>query len=178
MTVEAFATSPLAHRARDLAGIEAAEIPLLRQVDLRIDPALTSRSSLAFSSRPNTYATGPTAEVLWLGPDEWLIVGPAQTTDGLIADLDQALAGEHHSLVDVSAARAVLELRAPDALELVSKGCGLDLHPRSWHAHDCAQTLLARVPVILQQRGDATRIFVRPSFGDYLVDWLVDARSG
>jgi sarcosine oxidase subunit gamma len=115
---------------------------------------------------------------LWLGPDEWLIVGPSQTTDGLIADLEQALAGEHHSLVDVSAARAVLELTAPDALELVSEGCGLDLHPRSWHAGDCAQTLLARVPVILQQRGDAIRIFVRPSFGDYLVDWLLDARTG
>ena len=177
MTVEALATSPLAHRAGDLAAIEAAEVSQLRQVDLRMDPALTHRSSLPFPSRPNTYATGSTVEVLWLGPDEWLLVGSAHTTHGLVADLEQALAGEHRSLVDVPAARAVLELMAPDALELVSKGCGLDLHPRSWHAGDCAQTLLARVPVILQQRGEATRIFVRPSFGDYLVDWLVAARA-
>jgi sarcosine oxidase subunit gamma len=39
----------------------------------------------------------------------------------------------------------------------------------------CAQTLLARVPVILQERDLATRVFVRPSFAGYLVDWLLDA---
>ena len=36
------------------------------------------------------------------------------------------------------------------------------------------QTLLARVPVILQERGDATRVFVRPSFADWLRSWMVD----
>jgi sarcosine oxidase gamma subunit len=39
----------------------------------------------------------------------------------------------------------------------------------------CAQTLLARIPVLLQERGDATRVFVRSSFAGYLVTWL--ARS-
>jgi hypothetical protein len=29
--------------------------------------------------------------------------------------------------------------------------------------------------VILEERPDATRVYVRPSFGDYLVDWILDA---
>jgi sarcosine oxidase subunit gamma len=183
VTAESFERSPLAHRVADLASLEktqsthvlAAEVPDLVQVDLRANAELTRRLSIPFPSRPNTYATGTSVDVLWLGPDEWLLAGPAEASRDLLVDLAQALAGEHHSLVDVSAARAVLELSGPGVLGLLSKGCGLDLHPRSWHAGDCAQTLLARVPVILQQRDDATRIFVRPSLGDYLVDWLLDA---
>jgi sarcosine oxidase gamma subunit len=36
----------------------------------------------------------------------------------------------------------------------------------------CAQTLLAKIPVLLQEREGATRIFVRPSFAGYLTAWL------
>ncbi len=39
----------------------------------------------------------------------------------------------------------------------------------------CAQTMLARAQVILHERSDSTGILVRPSFADYLVDWLIDA---
>jgi sarcosine oxidase subunit gamma len=155
-----------------------AEVSLPTQIDLRSNPALASRLPFPLPARPNTFVTGPSADVLWLGPDEWLLVAPAGTAHELLAELDEVDAGEHHSVVDVSAGRSVFDLTGPGALELLSKGCGLDLHPRSWGQGACAQTLLARVPVILQQREAATRIFVRPSFGDYLVDWLLDAGVG
>jgi sarcosine oxidase subunit gamma len=43
----------------------------------------------------------------------------------------------------------------------------------------CAQTLVARANVLLQQMDDAPtyRLFVRPSFAAYLAAWLADARS-
>jgi sarcosine oxidase subunit gamma len=81
----------------------------------------------------------------------------------------------HHSIVDVSASRAVIELASPDRHDLLSSGCGLDLHHRAWRDGMCAQTLLARVPVILQERARETLVLVRPSFFDYLVDWFADA---
>jgi sarcosine oxidase, subunit gamma len=185
VTAEQAPRSPLVHRAPDLGSIETAtggsvriaEVPLLTQLDLRFDPVLGSRLPWPLPARPNTYEAAPPGDVLWLGPDEWLLVGPEPARD-LIAGLDEALAGEHHSVVDVSAARAVVEMNGPGALDLLSKGCGLDLHPRSWGAGKCAQTLLARVPVIVQQRGETTRVFVRPSYGDYLADWLLDAVAG
>lgn len=186
MTAEQAPVSPLAHRARDLASVERttngrvliAEVPLPTQIDLRSDPALAPRLPFPMPARPNTFVAGPPADVLWLGPDEWLLVAEPDTGHNLVSELNAALAGEHRSVVDVSAGRSVLDLAGSGALELLSKGCGLDLHPRAWGPGDCAQTLLARVPVILQQRDDATRVFVRPSFGDYLVDWLLDAGVG
>lgn len=175
--------SPLADRTDDLAeverrtggGIAIAEVPFLAQVDVRVDPAHASRLPSPPPLEPNTWSSAGDREALWLGPDEWLVVGPPGAAPAIVAELEAALDGAHRSVVDVSAGRAAVELRGEGSRDLLSKGCSLDLHPRSWKPGMCAQSLLARVPVILQERADATRVFVRPSFADYLVDWLVDA---
>jgi sarcosine oxidase subunit gamma len=139
------------------------------QTSLRVDPAATS---LDLPVQPNTWRTDLAGrEILWLGPDEWLVVG------GRTDDLVVALAGMHHSLVDVSANRAVLELSSSDRLELLAAGCGLDLDPRSWRSGMCAQTLLAKVAVLLQERERSTRVFVRPSFVAWLGSWLESVSS-
>ncbi|MFN2490054.1 MAG: sarcosine oxidase subunit gamma family protein, partial [Actinomycetota bacterium] len=78
-------------------------------------------------------------------------------------------------VVDVSANRAVLELRGPERHELLSKGCSLDLREDRWVPGTCAQSLLAGIAVILEERPEATRIFVRPSFGNHLSQWFLDA---
>jgi sarcosine oxidase gamma subunit len=57
---------------------------------------------------------------------------------------------------------------------MLASACSLDLDPAGgWVPGVCAQTLLARAPVILQELSDATRVFVRPSFADYVVDRLL-----
>jgi sarcosine oxidase gamma subunit len=40
----------------------------------------------------------------------------------------------------------------------------------------CAQTLVGRAQVLLHERDDATRLFVRPSFAGYLTDLLLEVR--
>ncbi|MGE5227978.1 MAG: sarcosine oxidase subunit gamma [Planctomycetaceae bacterium] len=170
------ARAPLAHRAADLARLRAAEIAFLAQIDVRC-PA-DAATSLGFPLEPNTVAGDDVRGVLWLGPDEWLVVGLPGTAAATIAELAAALAGTHHSVVDVSANRAVLELAGADRLTLLASGCGLDLGPGGgWTPGRCAQTLFARGPVLLQERQDATRVFVRPSYADYVVDRLLAAAA-
>jgi sarcosine oxidase subunit gamma len=55
--------------------------------------------------------------------------------------------------------------------------CSLDLAPPAWHAGRCAQTLVGRAQVILQEREATTGLLVRPSFADYVVDLLLAARD-
>jgi sarcosine oxidase subunit gamma len=81
----------------------------------------------------------------------------------------------HHSAIDVSANRAAFDLLGSDRLEVLSKGCALDLHPRSWRAGRCAQTILAGVPVILQERASMTRVLVRPSYVPYVDRWFAES---
>jgi len=167
--------SPLAARADDLAAIEATEVSLLAQVDVRCTREDAER--LGFPMMPNTVSGDMTRGVLWLGPDEWLVVGLAGTAAATIAELEDALDGTHHAVVDVSENRVVLELRGANRYELLASGCPLDLDPRSgWVPGACAQTTFARTQAILQELAGATRVFVRPSFGHYLVDRLLAAR--
>jgi sarcosine oxidase subunit gamma len=122
---------------------------------------------------PNTVRDGNGCRLLWLGPDEWLVVG----RDGVAAELDRTLADLHHSAVDVTGNRLVFALAGPGARDVLAKGCPLDLHPRAFTPGRCAQTLLAKAQIVLEQRSDEPEfhLFVRPSFARYLRDWLAQA---
>jgi sarcosine oxidase subunit gamma len=134
------------------------DVALASQVDVRGEP------QPGFPVEPNTAA----GDVLWLGPDEWLVLG------GREEDYPDAAAA-----VDVSAGRVCLEFSGDDVENVLARGCSLDLHPSVFPPGRCAQTLLARAEVILHRTDVQTfRILVRPSFAPYLRAWLEDALAG
>ena len=161
------------------------EVPFLTQVDMRLDPSDDAvRGAVEavvgpLPLEPNTFTGDDAGSVLWLGPDEWLLVGPPDGAQALEAQLREALgeAASRVAVVDVSANRTTLELSGPDARRALESGCPIDLHPRAFGPGRCAQTLVARANVILQQLDDepAYRLYVRPSFAAYLAAWLTDA---
>ena len=182
--------SPLASLADALDETRAGDAVLAERADrarlnLRLDPehaeALTAAGAAlggALPLAPNTTATTVDGwSVLWLGPDEWLVSGPAAGAGVLADTLRTSLAGKHHALCDVSAMYATLALSGPRACEVLMKGCRLDLHPRAFPAGTCVQTALAKAQVILHQTDDAPayEITVRNSFAHYLATWLLDA---
>lgn len=164
------ARSPLAERSADLGRVGARELAFLSQIDVRVDPA--GAATLGFPTDPNT-ATSGGRDVLWLGPDEWLIVGVPGATTAIMHELEASLSGLHCSVVDVSANRAVIELAGPSRHDLLSSACPIDLHPRSWDDGRCAQSVFGAAQVLLHEREEVTRLFVRPSFADYVVDLLL-----
>ena len=166
------ARRPLAGLTAELARLDADELPFLAQIDVRADPS--ALGDLGFPSAPNTTSPWDDADVLWLGPDEWLVVADAGREAELLEALEAGLGPAHHSVVDVSANRTVFEMRGPDRLERLAIACPLDLHPRSWGAGRCAQTVFGTAPILLHERPDATRVFVRPSFVGYVIG-LLDA---
>ena len=143
----------------------------LAQVDVRADPGI-----LPFDAPPaNTATVWNDRDVLWLGPDEWLVVAEPDGAAAIQRELDDALSEHHRSVLDVSANRIVFELT--DGPETLSSGCGLDLDPARWRPGMCAQTLFGQAQVILHQRDErTTRVFVRPSFERYVIDLLTASR--
>lgn len=172
-----------AMRDASSAAVALREIVLPCQIGLRGDPedgallaAVQSVVGGSLPLAPNTVVAAPPLSMLWLGPDEWLLAGAANTA-ALVVQLEAALAGRHCAVVDLSASRAVLELSGPHSRSVLAKGCGLDLHPRVFAPGRCAQTLLARTGVILEQLDTVPswRLFARRSFAEYLAQWLIDA---
>jgi sarcosine oxidase subunit gamma len=181
--------SPLAALADRLAAasdvparIRLSEVPFLTQLTLRVTPGTPAAAAAAralgapLPLAPNTTSAGERVEVLWMGPDEWLVVAPPGAERHLEL-LERALGAEHGTVVDVSAQRTVIDVAGANARDVLLKGCALDLHPRAFGVGRCAQTLLARAQVILHARTDdpAYRVFVRASFAGYLAEWLLDA---
>jgi sarcosine oxidase, subunit gamma len=137
------------------------------QLDVRADPGRLPFAPPA----ANTSTTWEGSDILWLGPDQWLVVAQPEEATAIVRDLEEALAGHHHSVLDVGANRIVYEIR--DGLERLASSCGLDLDPSRWQPGMCAQTLYGQAQLILHQRDErTTRVFVRPSFADYFVDRL------
>lgn len=127
----------------------------------------------------NTVQSASDLTVLWLGPDEWLVLTPPGAEADVIARLRGALADVHAAVTDVTGNRAQFRLSGPGAREVLLKGCSLDLHPRSFKPGQCAQTLLARAGVILRQVDETPTYDVLPrrSFGEYVWAWLKDAMA-
>jgi sarcosine oxidase subunit gamma len=126
----------------------------------------------------NTAVTENHKTILWLGPDEWLLVDDPGKEADLVARLRSALEGIHSAVVDVSASRVVLVVRGPDAEEILAKAATLDFHVKGFPVGTCAQTNIARTQGLIHRIAhDEFRIFVRPSFARYLSAWLEDAKS-
>jgi sarcosine oxidase subunit gamma len=155
-------------------------------IDLRGDPndarflrAVASVTDLRLPLEPGASVSGLLASVLWLGPDEWLVCSDTQAGEALAASLRAALRGIASAVVDVSAARIVYAVGGSNARALLAKGCPLDLHERAFAAGRCAQTLLAKVPILIHRASTEPTfdIHVARSFRDYAWAWLQAAAS-
>lgn len=173
------AASGLAERIR------LTEVPFRSQLTLRLDadtPAAEAAEQVlgvTLPTAPNTISASHTIEVLWMGPDEWLLLALDDAGERLREELEAALGAHHASVVDVSAQRTVIELAGADARDVLGKGCPLDLHPRAFAVGQCAQSTLARAQVVLLARSEepAYWVLVRASFAEYLAEWLLDATA-
>ncbi|MFJ4689384.1 sarcosine oxidase subunit gamma [Streptomyces sp. NPDC088789] len=186
--------SPLSHVTDRLAtathasggAIRLAELPFLAQLNVRLDvkgaaaEAVGLALDLQLPLQPNRVVRAGELTALWLGPDEWLLVGPQGSERDLESRIREAAGDEHVSVTDVSAQRTTLLVTGPRARDLLAHGCPLDLHPRAFGSGRCAQTTLGRTQVVLVARDEPRAgfwVLVRSTFAGYLADWLLDAAT-
>ena len=194
MIAEATRRSPLADYVDRFAALSESsngtlvirEIPFLTQINFRANPSVAEviagvqhQLGMTLPVEPNTVATKGDRSCLWVGPDEWMLVAPPDQRLTIEAALRSALGDHPGAIVDVSANRTAIEVKGISARDLLAYGCAIDLHPRAFGPGRCAQTMLAKAQVIVQQTADtpAFLIYVRASFATYLADWLLDAAA-
>ena len=167
--------------ADESRGVEMGERAFWGHVNLRgdgTDEAFQAGVESVVGARapiePNTVSRVGEAAIAWLGPDEWLVISPPDIKDGLSAKLEEALAGRHVSVNDISGGQTIIRLRGARARDVLSKGCPLDLHPRVFGAGQCAQSHIAKSNALIIQVDDTPTydVIVRRSFADYLARWL------
>ena len=120
--------------------------------------------------------SGPT-RVMCVGPREWLLVSQERDAPALRECLEPNLTTEGLVLVEVTGGLAMLEVRGPATRELLTKGCGLDLHSRRFPAGRCARTRFAQIPLTIACVEEPSRfeLYVGRSYAHYLHTWIIDA---
>ena len=185
-------SSPLAEvlaqgkRVLQVDGRECAlgEIAFVEMFNLRGNPAdarfmqaVLLHTGMHLPQRANTASIDPQRQLLWMGPDEWLLKVRDAQGEAIAIALGAALQGVHSAVVDVGHGNTTLTLEGPAAADLLARGCPLDLHARVFPAGALAQTHIAKASatVLCLAAGTHFELTVRRSFADYLFRWLCAA---
>ena len=99
--------------------------------------------------------------LLWLRPEQWLLLGGRPVTGGEVAVLE---AGARFVEFGLAGARAA---------DLLAAGCSIDFRERAFAPGRCAQSRIEQVPVILYREAlDRFTVIVERPLARYLGRWL------
>ncbi|TSA14422.1 MAG: sarcosine oxidase subunit gamma [Comamonadaceae bacterium] len=163
-----------------------AEIPFVEMLNLRGDPgderfahAIRDATGLGLPIYPNTTTVGAQRQLLWLGPDEWLLKLRDGQCEAVESAMRAGLHGQHFSVVQVGSGNTTFTVQGVAAADLLARGSPLDLHPRAFAQGAVAQTHVAKAGAIVLcvDAGISFELTVRRSFADYLFRWLCEAGS-
>jgi sarcosine oxidase subunit gamma len=173
----------LATRALPLAGVHGGSATVrlepaaaAERISLRARPedvsALSAALGLDLPVKPKTSVSANGRTALWLGPDEWLVIGEEGT--GLMQAAQSS--GAPHSATDVSHRNTAILVSGPGAAEAINGGCPQDLSLEAFPVGACSRTLFGKVEVVLLRTAeDAFRMEVWRSFSSYAFGLLQES---
>lgn len=128
---------------------------------------------LALPTQACTTVANDALRLVWVGPDDWFVIGEKGRAATMEARLRQALAGQHFAVTDVSSGYTVLHLSGAPVREVLAQGCPLDLHPRAFQPGSAAGSVFFKASVWLWETEAAPvyEVLVRNSFQRYV--WLM-----
>jgi sarcosine oxidase subunit gamma len=128
--------------------------------DARVRAAAAAAWGAAFSEEPCRAVQQRTRATLWLGPDEYLLLGTlsgdsAESETAAADALEHTLKDLPHALVDVSHRQFALQVSGPHAAAILSGACPLDLDLGEFPVGMCTRTVLAKADIVLWRTHEA-----------------------
>jgi len=117
--------------------------------------AATGVAGVDFPDRGGANCLGEKG-LLWMSPDEILVLCPYAEAPAALDRIQTALAGQHHLAADVSDARALFLVEGPRAREALAKLTPADLSPEAFGPGRVRRTRLAQVPAAFWMRDAQT----------------------
>jgi sarcosine oxidase subunit gamma len=142
--------------------------------DVRVRALAAPVWGAAFAQEPCRALFQNGRATLWLGPDEFLLLGADAASEVAAADaLEHSLSALPHALVNISHRQFALEVSGSHAATLLSGACPLDLDPGEFPVGMCTRTVLAKADIVLwRTRDDAFHLEVWRSFSSYVTGLL------
>ena len=170
-------------KIEDHFGIKIQELPFVNKINLRINPNNNEYMSSCgkileaiLPIKPNTYARNENVKIIWLSPDEWLVIN---NKDGLFKKLKDEIGNLEASVTNISENRTIIRISGEKIYTLLSKFLFLDLDKNLSDQSSCAQTLFVKVPILLVRNHKDAQIpeidiFANRSHANYIYNLIVD----
>ena len=164
-------------------GTKIQELAFINKINLRINTKNTDYIKICgkilnaiLPTKPNTFTKNGDLKIIWLSPDEWLITNE---DDNLFSKLKNEIGDLEASVTDVSENRTIVRLSGEKIYKLLSKFLVLDLEKSLPSESTCAQTLFAKVPILLLRNHNENQvpeidIFLNNSHANYVYNLIID----
>jgi heterotetrameric sarcosine oxidase gamma subunit len=151
-------------RAVHCAEVRLTALPPMTRLIIRGNAVQVA--SMGMTAPEPCYATtNGERSLLWLGPEEFLLLLPASAGRGPAG------------AIDVSHRDVALTVSGPRAVWVLNAFCALDLHHATFPVGRCTRTLFGKAGILLwRTHVDTFRIDVARSFAPYVWDCLEEAR--
>jgi sarcosine oxidase subunit gamma len=164
-------------KVNDSKGTWANEIRLLGYISLRGNSqnaafvnAVNSALNIALPTQACSMVYTAWGSILWLSPDEWLIVCKRDQRASLQQSLETALAGIHSQVVDNSGGFTTVLLKGKNASNVLHHCTVYDLN--LLQAGKVVGTTFGKMSLYLHQHEDGYCLVFRRSFADYIWRYL------
>ena len=171
------------NKIENFFGTNIQELAFINKINLRINTKNTDYMKICgkilnaiLPTKPNTFTKNGNLKIIWLSPDEWLITNE---DDNLFSKLKNEIGDLEASVTDVSENRTIVRLSGEKIYKLLSKFLVLDLEKSLPRESTCAQTLFAKVPILLLRNHNENQvpeidIFLNNSHANYVYNLIID----
>lgn len=163
--------------ADDSKGVWANEIPLLGYISLRGNPenaaflkAARKALGVALPTQPCTLEYAAWGSILWLAPDEWLLISERAQRPKLQHALESALAGIHSQVTDNSGGFTSVLLQGRNADDVLHHCTVYDINALA--QGQVVGSTFGKVSLFLHRQDDGYSLIFRRSFADYIWRYL------
>ena len=121
-----------------------------------------------FPEDPNTKSVAGSVELLWIGPEHWLLRAPLSEEASIL----ERPVPDEVSVAHVSDTLASYVIAGPDANEIMAIACPLDLNAESFPDNGATYTEAFGLKALVCRCDGGYELSVERSFGDMLEDYL------
>tara|TARA_B100001094_G_C17719981_1_gene571467 strand:+ start:50 stop:628 length:579 start_codon:yes stop_codon:yes gene_type:complete len=168
-------------------GISIEELPFVDKINLRgntEDRVFMSNTGsvldILIPTEPNTKIQNKNLQVIWLGPNEWLLSFiDNESFIKIFDDLNNKLNPENTSITDISESKTIIRVEGIHTTELLRKFLVLDIDNALNSNLKVAQTIFVKIPILIvrnhrDQNKQSFDIHLNRSHTTYLKDLLLD----
>ena len=126
----------------------------------------------SFPEKPNSLSREYETDLCLIGPERFILRAPIDEEDSLNDTLRPESAPPEISIVRISDTHTFFRITGPDATNVASIGCPLDLHDSAFAEDAVTNSEFFGVKAMILRCDGGFEIAVEQSFGDMIADYL------